>query len=118
MHGCLDSGSVLVAMNYNMWKDLKVPYYPDSVINMESANDRASSTLGCVHNLCVTIGPISLFLQVHIVCKSPFNLLLGQPFLTLLKCQSLDLLNGDQQLMLTCPNTTITIIIPTQNWAP
>ncbi|EJU02069.1 hypothetical protein DACRYDRAFT_37675, partial [Dacryopinax primogenitus] len=109
----LDSGSVLVAMNYNTWKDLKVPYYPDSVVNMESANNQATSTMGCVRNLRVTIGPISLFLQVHIVRESPFDLLLGRPFLMLLKCHSLDLLNGDQQLTLTCPNTAVTIVIPT-----
>ncbi|KZT50412.1 hypothetical protein CALCODRAFT_488716 [Calocera cornea HHB12733] len=106
-------------MSQETWKSLQLPLDLDRKITMESANNQASSTVGCVRNLRVTVGGnITLLLQVHIVVECPFRLLLGRPFLTLLNAISYDNIDGDLTLQLTCPNTGIRVEVPTRPWHP
>jgi hypothetical protein len=50
---------------------------------MESANNTRNHTLSLVQNVCLTLRPISLSLQIQVIEDTPFEVLLGRPFFTL-----------------------------------
>ena len=75
--GVLDSGSEIVAMPKWVWEDLGLPVRSDHVMTMSNANTSTESTLGIVENLRLDFGAGKICLQVQVVLRANFDLLLG-----------------------------------------
>ena len=73
----LDSGSKIVAMPKWVWEDLSLPVRSNHVMTMSNANTSTESTLSVVENLCLDFGASEICLQVQVVPRANFNLLLG-----------------------------------------
>ena len=68
----LDGGSQIVSMAKDVAVRLKVPWNPEIVIHMQSANRQLEKTLGLAQNVPFLFGDITVYLQVHIItdlCK-------------------------------------------------
>ena len=74
--GVLDSGSEIVAMPKRVWEDLGLPVQSDHVMMMSNANTSTESTLGVVENLRLDFGASEICLQVQVVPRANFDLLL------------------------------------------
>ncbi|KAJ7493744.1 hypothetical protein FB451DRAFT_1020702 [Mycena latifolia] len=81
---------------------------------MQSANSQSNSTVGIITDLKCTVEGVDLLLQVHVVQGAPFDLLLGHPFFRFTSCQTIDDMNGSQEITITCPNTGTRVTIPMQ----
>ena len=75
--GVLDSGSEIVTMPKRMWEDLGLPVRSNHVMMMSNTNTSTKSTLGVVENLRLDIGASEICLQVQVVPRANFDLLLG-----------------------------------------
>jgi hypothetical protein len=83
---------------------------------MESANKSKDATLGVIENLGFDFGGGEIQLQVQVIEKAPFEILLGRPFYAHTSCVTRDTINGDQNITLSDPNTGKEITIATRNW--
>ena len=111
--GVLDLGSEIVAMPKQVWEDLGLPVWSDHVMIMSNANTGTESTLGIVENLCLDFGASEICLQVQVVPRANFNLLLGSPFHCLLSASTDDFPNGSQTITLRDPNSGKAYKLPT-----
>jgi hypothetical protein len=75
---------------------------------MESVNTTKDATLGVVENVPLNFGVGPMFFQVQVTERVNFEILLGRP--------TFDLPNGDQDILLTDPNTRKELCLPTQQW--
>ena len=96
----LDSGSEIVAMPKRVWEDLGLPVWSDHVMTMSNANASTESTLGVVENLRLNFGAGKVCLQVQVVPRANFDLLLGRPFHCLLSASTEDFPDGSQSITL------------------
>ena len=76
----LDSGSEIVTMPKRVWEDLGLPVRSNHVMTMSNANTNTESTLSVVENLCLDFSAGKICLQVQVVPRANFDLLLGRPF--------------------------------------
>ena len=90
----------------------------DGGLVMEVANENTVRTLGRLRNLAISIGDIEFYLQVQVVGNAPFEVLLGRPFFALSACKTKDFPTGEQHISLTCPNTGVTVTVPTHERGP
>ena len=114
--GVLDSGSKIVAMPKQVWEDLGLPVWSDHVMTMSNANTSTESTLGVVENLHLDFGAGEICLQVQVVPRANFDLLLGQPFHCLLSASTEDFLDSSQTITLRDPNLGKAYKLPTRAW--
>ena len=112
----LDSGSEIVAMSKWMWEDLGLPVRSDHVMTMSNANTSTKSTLGIVENLHLGFGAGEICLQVQVVPRANFDLLLGRPFHCLLSASTEDFPDGSQMIILHDPNSGKAYKLPTRAW--
>ena len=75
--GVLDSGFEIVTMPKRVWEDLGLPVRSDHVMTMSNTNTSTESTLGIVENLHLDFGAGEICLQVQVVPRANFDLLLG-----------------------------------------
>ena len=75
--GVLDSGSEIVAMPKRVWEDLGLLVRSNHVMTMSNANTSTESTLGVVENLRLDFSAGEICLQVQVVPRANFDLLLG-----------------------------------------
>jgi hypothetical protein len=71
---------------------------------MESANNTRNHTLSLIQNVRLTLGPISLLLQIQVIEDAPFEVLLGRPFFALSSCITEDSTNGESYITIRDPN--------------
>jgi len=109
----LDDGSMIISMAKTVATELGLTWDPDLRINMESASNHVERTLGIAKNVCFRIGGLNLFLQVHILDKPPYRVLLGRPFSVFTKCQTKTFQDGATEITITDPNTNATATVPT-----
>jgi hypothetical protein len=114
--GVLDSGSEIVAMPKRVWEDLGLPVRSDHVMTMSNANTSTESTLGVVENLRLDFGAGEVCLQVQVVPRANFDLLLGRPFHCLLSASTEDFPDGSQTITLRDPNSGKAYKLPTRAW--
>ena len=114
--GVLDSGSEIVAMPKRVWEDLGLPVRSDHVMTMSNANTSTKSTLGVVENLPLDFGAGEICLQVQVVPRANFDLLLRRPFHCLLSASTEDFLDGSQTITLHDPNSGKAYKLPTRAW--
>ena len=92
---------------------LALAYNPRIRLNMESANGSFDLLLGLAHNIPFLIGPIMLYLQVHVIRSPSYEILLGRPFDVLTKSIVQNFTNKDQTITITDPNSGDQCTIPT-----
>lgn len=109
----LDSGSQIIAMSREAAIDARVVWDPEITINMQSANGEISSTCGLASNVPVSLGDITVYLQIHIVDDPPYRLLLGRPFDILTESRVVNASEGAQMIVITDPNTKQRANLPT-----
>lgn len=105
MECILDGGSQVVSMSFEVAEKLGLHWNPDIVIHMQSANQQIQPTLGLAKNVPFHFGEITVYLQVHIVQKAAYKILLGRPFDVLTESEIKNLKDGGQYLVLKDPNT-------------
>ena len=74
------------------------------------------STLGVLENLTLDFGLDKICLQVQIIARANFDLLLGRPFHCLMSATTNDFPDGNQTLTLRNPNTGKEYKLPTCPW--
>jgi hypothetical protein len=72
----LDSGSEVIAMPKHMWEKLGLPIRSDHTMTMSSANTSTDATLDVLENLALTFGPGEVCVQVQVLARANFDLLL------------------------------------------
>ena len=103
-------------MPKRVWEDLSLPVQSDHVMMMSNANTSTESTLSVVENLCLDFGASEICLQVQVVLRANFDLLLGRPFHCLLSASTEDFPDGSQTITLCDPNSGKVYKVPTQAW--
>ena len=101
----LDPGSQIVSMSKEVATELQVTWDPDIVVHMESANKALDKTLGLAKNVPFVFGPITVYLQVHVIEKVAYKVLLGRPFDTITESEVKNSKDGSQSLTLSDLNT-------------
>jgi len=109
----LDSGSQIISMAEDVARQLEITWDVRITIDMESANRTLERTLGLARNVPFTCGPILVYLQVHILTRPAYRILLGRPFDIITESLVKNERNGDQTLTLTDPNSGETCTMPT-----
>jgi len=107
----LDDGSMIVSMSKEV--AVQLTWDPSIRINMESASNHLKKTLGLARNICFTVGGINLYLQVHILEKPPYQVLLGRPFFTVTSSMVRTNPDGSSEITLSDPNTRTLVSVPT-----
>lgn len=101
----LDGGSQIVSMSKAVAVELEISWDPDITVQMQSANRSLEQTLGLAKNVPFLFGPITVYLQVHVIDKPAYKVLLGRPFDTITESIVKNDKDGGQSLTLTDPNT-------------
>lgn len=109
----LDNGSMIVSMSRESAVHLGLTWDPALRINMESASNHIEKTLGLARNVRFAVGGIEVFLQVHILERPPYRILLGRPFDTFTSSIHKTNSDGSSELVLTDPNSKIVAVVPT-----
>ncbi|KAG2748104.1 hypothetical protein P692DRAFT_201715678, partial [Suillus brevipes Sb2] len=112
----LDQGAEVVVMPKDVWQSLGVGLRSDHRLNMESVNTMRNSTLGVIENIPLDFGGGPMFFQAQVTERANFEILLGHPFFTLTSCRTFDLPDGEQDIVITDPNTGKEMRIPTLPW--
>ena len=109
----LDGGSQIVSMAHTVATDLGLTWDPDIRIRMQSANKGVDWTLGLAKNVPFALGPVTVYLQVHIIRDPAYQVLLGRPFDTLTESNVQNFVDGMQTITITDPNSGKRCTIPT-----
>ena len=94
-----------MSMSKEVATALQVTWDPDIVVHMESANKSLEKTLGLAKNVPFVFGSITVYLQVHVIAKVAYKVLLGRPFDTITESEVRNSKDGSQSLTLTDLNS-------------
>ena len=114
----LDPGSMIIAVSEACCNSLGLLYDPTFRLHMESANGEVNKSLGLARNVPFTVGPITIFLQLHIVKSPAYDILLGRPFDVLMQSVIKNYCNEDMTLTIEDPNAHRIVTIPTLRRGP
>ena len=109
----LDGGSQIVSMSADIARKLALSYNPDIVIQMQSANRQIQPTLGLARNVPFLCGEITIYLQVHIIEKPAYKVLLGRPFDVITQSVIKNQSDGGQTITLKDPSSGNRVLMPT-----
>jgi hypothetical protein len=109
----LDGGAQVVLMRKDVWARLRAPIARSKAMAMESANSGTSHTLGLVEEQPVTIGNVTVRLQIQVVDNAPFEVLLGRPFFDVLSCAEISTAGGNHELRIRDPESGDEFTVPT-----
>jgi len=101
----IDGGSQIVSMSLETAQKLHLSWDPSIVIHMQSANQSVEPTQGLAKNVPFVFNEITVYLQVHIINKVAYNVLLGRPWEVLTESRVENFADGSQHVTLTDPNT-------------
>lgn len=109
----LDTGSQIVSMALAVAERLGLSWDPDVQIYMQSANRQLKKSVGLARNVPFLFGDIPVYLQVHIIEKPAYQVLLGRPFDVITESITQNFKDGKQSLTIRDPNTDRRITMPT-----
>ncbi|KAJ2925474.1 hypothetical protein H1R20_g11622, partial [Candolleomyces eurysporus] len=109
----LDTGSQICSMDADVARNLGIAWDPDIVIHLQSANRTVEKTLGLAKNIEFDFGGVLAYIQLHIIRRPAYSVLLGRPFDVAMSSEVSNKTNGDQFLTLKDPNTGKRLTIPT-----
>ena len=101
----LDGGAQVIIMRRDIWEQLRTPLVANQAMRMESANATTTLTMGLIENHLVTIGSVTVFLQIQVVEDAPFKVLLGWPFFDVTNCTEISHSGGSHQILIKDPKT-------------
>ena len=112
--GIIDSSfQVIIIIHKDIWESLGMLMKHEQVMFMESANGQSNMTMGMIPSICFSIGEVSLHCQVQVIKEAPFECLLGLPFMCLALTKFQEFPDGSTHLLLTDPNTGVSITVLT-----
>lgn len=109
----LDPGSQVICMSEALCYHLGLSFDPTIVLSMQSANGGVDRSLGLVRNVPCQVGPITLYLQIHVIKRASYDVLLGRPFDVITESLVKNFADENQTITLLCPNTSEQITVPT-----
>ena len=109
----LDPGCQIIAMSEDVCHELSLPYDPTIILHMQSANGTIDPSLGLARNVPFLIGPLTFYMQVHVIRNPAYDILLGRPFDVLTESVVRNFRNEDQTITLHDPNSMRVATIPT-----
>ncbi|SJL16882.1 uncharacterized protein ARMOST_20412 [Armillaria ostoyae] len=109
----IDPGSQVISMSEAVCLCLGLIYDPTVILEMQSANGTTNYSLGLARNVAFLFGDITLYLQVHVIRQSAYDILLGRPFDTLTQSIVHNYADENQTITIHDPNTGKTATIPT-----
>lgn len=109
----LDTGSQICSMDSDVARNLGLTWDPDIVINLQSANRTIEKTLGLARNVEFDFGGVIAYLQLHIIRRPAYQVLLGRPFDVTVSSEVANKSNGDQTITIRDPNTGKKMTLPT-----
>ncbi len=109
----LDSGSQIISMSEAICQQSGLAYDPTMVVEMQSSNGTLNNTLGIARDVPFIIGNITLYLQVHVIRESAYDVLLGRPFDILTQSIVRNYADESQSITIHDPNTGKRATIPT-----
>jgi hypothetical protein len=111
----LDGGSQICSMSAETARRVGISWNPGVKIRMQSANGSIDETLGMAKNVPFRFEDVTIYLQCHILEHAAYQVLLGRPFECVTKSQTHNYANGEQRILLTCPNTGDMVEISTHD---
>jgi hypothetical protein len=109
----LDSGSQIVSMSKDIVVALKMNWNPDICINMQSAQGHVEKTLGLATDVPFAFGDLTVLLQVHVINKPSYKILLGRPFDALTRSRVQNERDGWQMITIMDPSSDMRVVLPT-----
>lgn len=109
----LDGGSQIISISQEAAIASQIAWDPDTTINMQSANGQIEKTCGLARDVPFRMGSVTVYLQVHVVRKPAYRVLLGRPFDVLTESVIKNSANGDQMVIIKDPNTSARAALPT-----
>lgn len=109
----LDGGSSIIPIAEDLCRKLGLAWDPAARVRMQSANGEMDGTLGAVENVPLLVGGLLFYVQLHVVPKAPFDILLGRPFFTLARASLETYHDNEEDLTITDPNSKQTRTLPT-----
>ena len=110
----LDGGAQSILMRRDIWEKLRVPIAVNRATVMQSANSTSERTEGMVEDLPVTVGKVTVYLQVHVVKNAPFEVLFGRPFFDVTNCAEISNFGGEHVIHIRDPQTGNPYTYPTE----
>ena len=109
----LDSGCQVITISKAVSHELAIAYDPMFRISMQSANGELDMSLGLTRNVPFKIGPVTFYLQAHVINSNTYNILLGRPFDILTESVIRNFANKDQTITIHDLNTGQHVTVPT-----
>jgi hypothetical protein len=110
----LDGGAQVVIMHSDVWEKLRTPLAIGGAMSMQSANSSTTMTRGIIENHPVQLGPVTVYLQIQVVEKAPFDVLLGRPFFDVTNCMEMSTAGGGHHIRIKDPKTGEVYDFPTE----
>ena len=101
----LDQGSQIVVIDRLIAIGLGITWDPEFTIRMQDASGKLNQTLGLARNIPFKFGEVTVYLQLHVQNKAPFQVLLGRPFDVLVESEIKTFGNGDSEITISDPNS-------------
>jgi hypothetical protein len=111
--GIIDGGCQIIAMSEAVCLHLALIYDPTVILNMESANGDVDPSLGIARNVPCRVGEITLYLQVHVIRRPAYDILIGRPFDVLTESIVQNFADENQTITIHDPNSHRTATVPT-----
>lgn len=111
----LDGGSQICSMSAETAKRVGISWNPAIKIRMQSANGSIDETLGMAKNVPFRFEDVTIYLQCHILEQAAYQVLLGRPFECVTRSKTHNYADGEQRILLTCPNTGNMVEISTHD---
>ena len=80
---------------------------------MQLVNGELDMLLGLARNVPFKIGPVTFYLQAHVINSNTYNILLSWPFDILTESDIRNFANEDQTITIHDPNTGQHVTVPT-----
>ena len=109
----MDSGSQIISMNFDVAMKMNLDYDPTIKIHMQSANGDLNATAGLAEDVHFTFGTFHVYLQVHLIRDTPYDVLIGRPFDVLFGTQIHNNFEGGQIITLRDRHSGKQRVIPT-----
>ena len=101
----LDSGCQVITISKAISHELAISYDPTFRISMQSANGALDMSLGLARNVPFKIGPVTFYMQAHVIDSTAYDVLLGRPFDVLTESVIRNFKNEDQTITIHDPNS-------------
>jgi hypothetical protein len=101
----LDSGCQIVAIDRQVAIELNLVWDPTVTIRLQDVHGGLEETAGLARNVPFQIGEITIYLQLHVQQRAPFEVLIGRPFDVLTESVIKNHADGSQEVTITDPNT-------------